>query len=78
MGMGPGGQGPNNMGMPGGMGNNSGMIPGSSPDQMNHDIMQIPQIIMNSIKQELGYGDKDISNLSMNEKVCYCHLSSSL
>lgn len=67
LGMGSAGQ--SSMGMAGGMGGNNGMMHGST-DQMNHEVMQIPQSILNSLKGELGYGDKDMSNLSNPEKVC--------
>ena len=54
--------------MGGGMGGNNGMI--GSADQMNQEIMQIPQNILNELKSENGIRDKDISNLSSQEKVC--------
>lgn len=67
--MGPGGQGQGMMNMaPGGI---SGMVGVNvNPEQMNSEIMQIPQNTLNDLKLELGYGDKELSNLSMMEKVC--------
>lgn len=37
--------------------------------QLHHEIMQIPQSTLHSLKMELGYGDRDISNLDYAEKV---------
>ncbi|KAF8202354.1 hypothetical protein BJ912DRAFT_439213 [Pholiota molesta] len=64
--MGPGGQGMMSM-APGGI---SGMVGGVNvnPDQMNNEIMTIPQNSLNALKLELGCGDKELSNLSMSEK----------
>lgn len=32
--------------------------------------MTIPQNMLNVLKQELGFGDKEMPSLNMNEKVC--------
>ena len=37
---------------------------------MNLEIMTIPQNMLNVLKQELGFGDKEMPSLNMNEKVC--------
>ena len=63
MGM-PGMTGMQSMGGPSGM---SGMpMDGSG---LNHEIMQIPLMNLNSIKQELGYGTKELGALDIQEKV---------
>ncbi|KJA28224.1 hypothetical protein HYPSUDRAFT_62613 [Hypholoma sublateritium FD-334 SS-4] len=50
---------------PGGTGGSNGIIHLSTLDQ---EIMQIPQDMLNTIKGELGYSDRDISNLSNADK----------
>ena len=47
----------------------AGPIPGGSREDLNSEIMLIPQNTLNVLKQELGLGDKDLPSLSMNEKV---------
>ena len=60
----PPGQGPQQQG-------GAGPIPGGSrEDAVNTEIMIIPQNTMNVLKTELGLGEKELSSLTMNEKVC--------
>ncbi|KIM44375.1 hypothetical protein M413DRAFT_351741, partial [Hebeloma cylindrosporum] len=48
----------------------AGPMPGGSrEDAVNGEIMVIPSSTMTVLKQELGIGDKELSSLSMNEKV---------
>lgn len=49
---------------PGGM--SSGAV---SENNINAEVMRIPQVLMNSLKGEMGLGDKDFAALSMAEKV---------
>ena len=48
---------------PGGMG-------AASESNINAEVMSIPQHFMNSLKREMGLGDKDLATLTMAEKVC--------
>lgn len=70
--MGVGMPGMNMGGMVGGPGpsNPGGVSAINHENSINQEIMTIPQNILNVLKIELGFGDKDLGSFSMNEKVC--------
>ena len=62
-------QGGGMMGMQG-MGGSSGMSAMPMDERvLNHEIMNMPLISLNSIRQELGYGAKELGALDIQEKV---------
>jgi len=40
-----------------------------SENNINAEVMRIPQVVMNALKRDIGLGDKDLATLTMQEKV---------
>lgn len=48
-----------------------GNMPATAENQINNELMQIPQSLMQQLKQEAGIGTKDLPSFTLPDKVCF-------